>query len=51
MDMGYESHRELYLAKVVLITFFELLVQKLFEKGLNFRCELQIRYTAGHDEN
>ena len=44
----------LYLAKVVLISFFELLVQKLFEKGLNFQWELQMRergYTAGHDEN
>ena len=43
------------LAKVVLITFFELLVQKLFKKGLNFQCELHIRergYTsAGHNEN
>jgi len=44
----------LYLAKVVLITFFELLVQKLFKKGSNFWCELHIREsgdTAGHDEN
>ena len=33
----------LYLAKVVLIMFFEHVFQELFKKGSNFRCDVRIR--------